>query len=172
MMATPRPKEFFNIYSFKVEFFESLESGGADNPKYEAAFNELDGLELTMEPKTIREGGNNMRQIHLAGTYSYAQLSLKRGMSRDVSLWRWFQQVMSSGGRGIRYDARITMQSSAIGHGEDAERKPNMIFKVYRCLPTRVRAPAFNALEGTIAIEEMTLVYEAFDVDLPKAEGA
>ena len=85
-------------------------------------------------------------------------------MTRDVSLWRWFQQVMASDGRAVRYDARITMQSS-FGGDEAAERQPEMVFKVYNCLPTKVRAPALNAQEGIVAIEEMTLVYEAFDIE-------
>ncbi|MBO0779033.1 MAG: phage tail protein, partial [Ktedonobacteraceae bacterium] len=39
----------------------------ADLPTYlcDAAFSECDGLEMTMEVKTIREGGNNGKQIRL-----------------------------------------------------------------------------------------------------------
>ena len=39
----------------------------------DAEFSDCDGLEMNMEPKTIREGGNNGRQIHLAGPVSYGE---------------------------------------------------------------------------------------------------
>ena len=58
------PHPFFNVYSFKVEFFDrggggQQQGGEGSEPLYEAAFSEVDGLEITMEPKTIQEGGNN-----------------------------------------------------------------------------------------------------------------
>src|SRR5687768_15651138 len=59
-----------------------------------ASFSECDGLDMTMEVKTIREGGNNGRQIRLAGPLSYAQLTLKRGMTATFDLWRWFAAVL------------------------------------------------------------------------------
>jgi len=47
-------------------------------------FSEVDGIEMSMAPKTIREGGNNGRQIHLSGPVSYGQLTLKRGMTENT----------------------------------------------------------------------------------------
>ncbi len=161
---------FLNTFSFKVEFFDRSQPGQAANeekkPLYEAAFSDVDGLEITLEPKTIKEGGNNTRQIHLAGPVTYAQLNLKRGMTRDVSLWKWFSEVIKTTGHGLRYDARITLQSSQTAGGKD-ERQPELVFKVYGCLPTKLRTPTLNAREGGLAIEEMTLVYEGFDVESP-----
>ena len=39
---------------------------------------------MTMEVKTIREGGNNGRQIRLAGPVGYGTLTLKRGMTDEL----------------------------------------------------------------------------------------
>ena len=80
----------FTAFNFSVEL--ASPDGGSD-PMCNAAFAECDGLEQTMDVKTIREGGNNARQIRLAGTVSYSQLTLKRGMTDSFDLWNWFASV-------------------------------------------------------------------------------
>lgn len=148
----------FTTFNFEVRItVEGVD--GVGGFVCEAAFAEVDGLEVTMEPKTFTEGGNHTRQIHLAGAYSYAQLTLKRGMSKDFGLWRWFSEVMKADRRGLRGQASIVMLA--------ADRSQLVEFVVHDCLPTKLRAPAFNAKEGVIAIEEMQLVYAAFDVKYP-----
>ena len=52
----------FMAFSFAVEI--SLR-GGAAPRVCNAAFSECDGLEMTMEVKTIRQGGDNGRQVRL-----------------------------------------------------------------------------------------------------------
>src|SRR5690242_21114768 len=61
----------------------------------QASFAECDGLEMTMEVKSIREGGNNGEQIRLPGPFSYGQLNLKRGMTATFHLWDWFGAVLA-----------------------------------------------------------------------------
>jgi phage tail-like protein len=146
----------FTAFNFLVE----INVPGVGEPLVEAAFAECDGLEVTMEPKTLREGGNNTRQVHLAGPLSYAQLSLKRGMSADFGLWRWFDAVIKSDGRGLRGQGVVVMLA-ADGATEQLR------FKIYDCLPVKLKAPALNAREGLIAVEELQLVYAAFDVLFP-----
>ena len=119
-----------------------------------ATFSEVDGLEMTMEPKTIREGGNNTVAIHFVGPVSYGQLTLKRGMTNNFDLWKWFARVNSPGSRGVRSRVEIVIVSSD-GVTEDAR------FIAEGCLPTKLKAPALNAKEGQVAIEEMQLVYQS-----------
>jgi phage tail-like protein len=119
-----------------------------------ATFSELDGLEMTMEPKTIREGGNNTAAVHFVGPVSYGQLTLKRGMTNNLDLWKWFAKVNSPGFRGVRSRVEIVIVSSD-GRTEDAR------FVADGCLPTKLKAPALNAREGQVAIEEMQLVYQS-----------
>src|SRR2546426_2208678 len=70
-------------------------------------FSEIDGLEMSIEPKTIREGGRNAVPVHLIGPVSYGQVTLKRGMTENFDLWRWFKYVTSGGHRGVRPDADL-----------------------------------------------------------------
>lgn len=154
-MVDPR---LFTTFNFEVR----ITVDGVDGVSgfvCEASFAEVEGLEVSMEPKTFSEGGNNTRQIHLAGAYSYSQLTLKRGMSKDFGLWRWFSEVMKSDRRGLRGQASVVMFA--------ADHTPQVEFLVHDCLPTKLRVPALNAKEGVVAIEEMQLVYAAFDVKFP-----
>jgi phage tail-like protein len=153
----------YTAFSFRVEFYEQGKGG---EQLAEAAFAEVDGLEINMDVKTFQEGGNNTRQIHLAGPFTYAQLTLRRGMTRDMNMWRWFQKIMTVEGRATRYTAHIVMQTSEIGSSA-LNRDEVVLYKVYDCMPTKIRAPSLNAGDGGIAIEELAMVYSSFDMELP-----
>ena len=86
----------FTAFNFSVEI--TLDGvDGVSSPICGAAFSECDGLEITLEPKTIREGGRNNGPIHLAGAMSYGQLTLKRGMTNSFDLWKWFGDRLLAG---------------------------------------------------------------------------
>ncbi|HEV2126807.1 MAG TPA: phage tail protein [Chloroflexota bacterium] len=147
----PDPR-IFTAFNFRVE----VSVPDLSDEVCEAAFSECDGLEMSMEPKTLHEGGNNTRQIHLAGPVSYSQLTLKRGMSADFGLWRWFVEVMKTDRRSLRGQASVVMLA--------ADGTPQITFTLSDCLPVKLRAPALNAKEGLLAIEEMQIAYSALDV--------
>jgi hypothetical protein len=56
----------FSAFNFSIE----ITPDGSAAPLCGAAFAECDGLEMTLDVKTIREGGNNGRQVKLAGPAS------------------------------------------------------------------------------------------------------
>lgn len=118
-----------------------------------AVFSECDGLEINMQPKTIREGGNNARPIHLVGPVSYGQLTLRRGMTLDSGLWYWFETILAPDGGWKRADATVMLMSSDHQH-------PNAVWQLTGCLPVKLRAPSLNAKDGQVAIEEMQIAYE------------
>jgi phage tail-like protein len=118
-----------------------------------AAFSECDGLEMTVEAKTIREGGRNSGPVHMTGQVSYAQLTLKRGMTANLDLWRWFERVHGGAG-GLRGTAAVVML--AADHTTEQLR-----FVLDGCLPVKLRAPALSAKDGLLAIEEMQIAYES-----------
>ncbi len=145
-------------FNFRVE----LEVPGVTTSVCSAAFAECDGLEMTLEPKTIREGGNNNRPIHLLGPVSYGQLSLKRGMTENFDLWDWFERVLQQGQGGLRASGEVIMLA-ADGNTEQVR------FALTGCLPVRLRVPAFNAKDGLVAIEEMQIAYEMLSLQRPEA---
>lgn len=143
----------FTAFNFQVELYLP----GQGDPLCSAAFAECDGLEMNMAPKTIREGGNNIQPIHLLGPVSYGQLSLKRGMTSALDLWNWFEQVQRPNGRSARATGEVTLLA-----GDGATEQVR--FVLTGCLPIKVKAPALNAKDGLVAIEEMQIVYETLAI--------
>ena len=101
--VTARP---FTTFNFRVR----IELGG--EPLCSAAFSECSGLEMTMEPETRREGGNNVTEFQMVGTVSYGQLTLRRGMTETFHLWGWFDQVNRP--QGYRTRAKAVQRSSIV----------------------------------------------------------
>lgn len=143
-MADVQPFTTFN-------FWVNLQLPGEDRVLCEAAFSECDGLEMSMAPKTIREGGNNGRQIHLVGPVSYGQLTLKRGMTSDFGLWKWFERTQRE--RDLRASGDVQIRAP---NSTDVDVR----FSLTGCLPVKLKAPALSGKDGQIAIEEMQIVYE------------
>jgi phage tail-like protein len=137
--------------------FTTFNFSGIAAPLCGASFSECDGLEVSMEVKTLREGGNNGRQIRLPGPIAYGQLVLKRGMTRDRDLWSWFSDVTDD--PTLRASAEVVMFSSAEGAYVEQAR-----FQLTGCLPVKLKAPALNAKDGLIAIEELQVAYESLSL--------
>jgi phage tail-like protein len=141
----------FTNFNFLVEI--EVDAPGLSNPICSMMFSDVDGLEMNLEPKTIREGGRNTGPVHMAGGVGYGQLSLKRGMTPNFDLWNWFEAVASPGNGGLRGSADIVMLA---GDGTQQAQ-----FRLTGCLPVKLKAPALNAKDGLVAIEEMTIAYES-----------
>jgi phage tail-like protein len=153
-LLTPDARPFTS-FNFLVE----IDVEGVSDMVCAAVFSDVDGLEMTIEPKTIREGGRNFGPVHMAGQVSYGQLMLKRGMTSTFDLWKWFDTTLAPGKAGLRGSADITVLGS--------DGSEQMKFQLTGCLPVKLKAPALNAKDGLIAIEEMTLVYESMSLSAP-----
>jgi phage tail-like protein len=155
----PNEEYPFTTFKFSVELTITNASGlGLTSPLCNSEFSECDGLEMTMEPKTVKEGGNNTQQIHLVGPVTYGNLTLKRGMTSNLDLWKWFSLATGNAARGTMASGTILMRN---GDGRNTVR-----FKLTDCLPLKIKAPALNAKDGILAIEEMQIVYSSFTVEL------
>jgi phage tail-like protein len=152
----------FLAFSFSVE----IRLPGRSDPLCNAAFAECDGLEVSMDIKTIREGGNNDTQIRLAGPHTFGTLTLKRGMTASSDLWDWVSQCLDD--PGLRADVSVVVLS-AVAQGPGA-REELTRFDLARCLPQRLKAPPLNAKDGMVAIEELQISYESLRRQ-PKASG-
>lgn len=155
MAESARP---FTTFNFKVNLRLDSSGGGlGDGELCAASFAECDGLEMSIEPKTIREGGNNTRQVHLLGPVSYGQLSLKRGMTENFDLWKWFERVQEE--QSLRASGEVLMLASDRGD-EDVR------FNLSGCLPIKLKAPALKAADSIIAIEELLIAYATMELEI------
>jgi phage tail-like protein len=147
----------FIAFNFAVE----INVPGVSPKVCNASFAECDGLEMTMDVKTIREGGNNGRQIRLTGPVNVGTVTLKRGLTRSFELWDWMAAMQTK--PGLRADAEVVI-FAADGHTERAR------FILSRCLPAKLKAPPLNAKDGGVAIEEFQLAYESIALKRPEGQ--
>jgi phage tail-like protein len=120
-------------------------------PLASGAFAECTGLEATMEPKTIKEGGNNDTPIQRAGPVSYATVILKRGLTESRDLWRWFE-LTARGAYAQRMDCLVTLN--------DMEGAPVFTWWLAYAMPVKFKAADFNARATEVGVEELHLVHQ------------
>lgn len=143
----------FTAFNYSVEI--SI-AGGA--PLCGAAFAECDGLEMTQEIKTIREGGNNGMQVRFGGPTTYGTLTLKRGLTSSFDLWTWFEHAIS--------DSSVVAHTEVVVHAEDGKTKL-VSFVLQGCRPLKLKAPPLNAKDGIVAIEELQVTYQSLTLQPP-----
>lgn len=138
--------------AFRFEVVLNLDDPppGITNPLCSAAFSECSGLEMNMQTKEVRQGGDNGRVIHLPGPATYGQLTLQRGMTANLHLWQWMAAAARPG-RNNKAQGQVTMH--------DADGTLRLVFVLEDCLPVKVSGPSLNAKDGLIAIEQLQLVY-------------
>lgn len=154
MAATSPGTVPFTAFNFAVEIVRD----DAPDRLVNGSFSECDGLEITMEIKTIREGGGNNRQIRLGGAAAYGNLTLKRGMTASLDLWQWMADTLDN--PALRANAEVVVFAPD-GRTERAR------FILSHCMPLKVKAPPLNAKDGLVAIEELQLAYETLRLKPP-----
>lgn len=137
----------FPAFNFVVEIVRDDQAGALAG----ASFSECDGIEMAQEVKTLREGGNQARVHRLAGPASFGQLTLKRGVTSGFDLWKWFSASLEQPALRAGVTVSVLRQD-----GNEWGR-----FVLGRCLPVKLKAPALNARDGNIAVEEMQIAYES-----------
>jgi phage tail-like protein len=145
----------FNAFNVSIEITKE----GEARPLCAAAFSDCDGLEMSMDVKTIREGGANWKHVRLSGPLTFGTLTLKRGMTATTDLWDWFDAISID--PSVRASVLVVVLA-ADGRTEQAR------FVLDRCLPIKVKAPALNARDGGVAIEELQLAYESLTREAPR----
>jgi phage tail-like protein len=161
-----------HVFRFQVDFAEeplppNEGGGGGSVPLCSGAFSECAGLEATMEPKTIKEGGKNYGVNHRAGPVTFATVVLKRGMTTTRDLWKWFDLV-AKGAYAYRLSATVTLFGPAAS--VDGQPRPVAAWKLERAIPVKFKAADLNAKGTEVGIEELHLAHEG--MSLVEAGGA
>lgn len=153
-----------HIFRFQVDFqTDPLKPTGAGTPisLCSGAFADCTGLEATMEPKVIREGGRNYGAAQRVGPVTFGTVILKRGMTSSRDLWKWFELV-STGGYAYRLAAIVTLFNTA---GESV-----LAWKLQKALPVKFKAADLSAKGSDIGIEELHLAHEGLTLVDPMQE--
>jgi phage tail-like protein len=146
---TTRP---FAAFRFQVSLTGSnLPAGLGPAPLCGGAFSEATGLEATMTPRTIREGGRNFGQIQRPGPTAFGTVSLKRGVTSQQDLWTWFNLITNQEGFGRTLNGKIDIYSGT---------SVAFTWTLSNVLPVKFKAPDLSATATQVAIEELQLAFE------------
>ncbi|GLS27846.1 phage tail protein [Marinibactrum halimedae] len=138
-------------------------------------FSEVTGFEVTMEPKTLNEGGRNWGELQRIGITKFAPMILKRGVTTMNDLWSWFDATTRGANYGYRLHGEIevlgnpTAVQRTSGSNNKTELKTQeqvvMTWKLAGVLPTKFKGPDLNSTANQVAIEEVHLVHEGLELE-------
>lgn len=143
-------------FRFWVDFKEPSLFGGTPVDICGGAFAECTGLEATMEPMVIKEGGRNYGTVQRPGRVTFGTVVLKRGVTRNRTLWQRFYQFVN-GAYSKRMEVTVTMF--------DAAGTATMAWVLADAQPVKFKAADFNAKSADIAIEELHLVHNGLRLE-------
>lgn len=157
-------------FRFRVDFYLSTPQGkkkGQQKLLCRGAFSECTGLEATMEPKSIKVGGQNYGPVQRAGRVNFATVILRRGLASNRDLWQWFNLV----GQGA-YAYRLDVEVSLLDFQAPEKHSVKMTWKMRNALPTKFKTADFNAKgSADVAIEELHFVHEGLTHEVSSAGG-
>ena len=120
-----------------------------------ANFLECSGLKTTTEVFEIEEGGNNQYTHKLPGRTTWENIILKYGVTADISMLSWRNEVLD-GSLANRRNGSIIMKNLK---GDTIRR-----YQFFNAWPVSWEGPSFNSGSAEIAIETMELAHEGLTV--------
>jgi phage tail-like protein len=126
-----------------------------------ASFSECSGLGVNIKKETYFEGGVNNQQRIFLGAAEFTDVTLKRGMTDDITFWGWIFQALT--GQKSRRNVNILLFNQA---GETM-----LCWTLIGAIPVSWKTPALQADGNAVAIEELTLAYEGLQVKTREGGG-
>lgn len=151
------PLHPFHLFRFHVEFRRKRDN---DVELVHGAFSDCTGLEATMEPKVIKAGGANYGAYQRAGRVTFATVILKRGITTNRDLWKWFAHVNERGRVAFRLDVTILVYDQVA----DPEAEPRMTIRLFKAMPVKFKSGDLNARANEVGIEEIHLAHEGLTI--------
>lgn len=160
MSFAPRtPSSPLPGYRFAVTFTLSPSAGaivaGSGVVPVQAGFSEVSGLGASVEMHTYNEGGRNDRVLKFATRADYGNITFRRGITLGRELFDWYDQV-----RRGSFGAR---RSILIAH-LDERGEIQLVWYVFRALPTSYVGPTWDAGQNALAIESLEIVHEGIEL--------
>lgn len=147
MAFRERPYSQFN---FLVDF-------GVDPTSPQAGFQEVSGLGMEITVAEYRNGNekdNSPRKI--TGTYKVPDVTLKRGVLGDDTLYQWLNQIRNGAEDALR---TVTIRLLA------EDRTPAQSWKLTNARPTKYTGPQLTGKGTDVAVEELVLASERIDME-------
>ena len=119
-----------------------------------AGFSEAQGLDLSSEVLEYREGGQNERTHKVVGQTRFERITLGRGSSDSLELFRWIQGALQ--GKVERKNGAVMALNQA---GEVVAR-----WEFRDAWPCAYEGPDFLADQSEVAIERLTLAHRGWEL--------
>ena len=129
-----------------------------------AAFNEVTGIEATVEPIEFRQGNaSSLAPVKIQGLVKHGNVTLKMGYTRNQDFKTWIQACVSERrGETPRYNVTIEMIDINAGSPqtivEDVGGDLTWILK--DAWVTKYTGPDLNSTASEVAIESVEIAYE------------
>jgi len=138
-MPTGDRNDPYKGYNFKLEIAGVARAG----------FHEASGLDGDLGA-TEKEGGTADSPQKIPGGHKVGDVTLKRGVIGDLTLWNWYQSVAQ--GKTERKNGSIVLSDES---GEEKLR-----WNFVNAWPTKWTGPTFNADANDVAIETLEIAHE------------
>lgn len=152
-----RPDNFGQNYITTNHFYVEMES------ELKASFAECSGLDVQVEKEVFSEGGVNEQQRVLLKQVKFGDVTLKRGMTDDLTFWDWINTILDPAKSTERRNINILVFNQA---GETMQS-----WTLYGAVPIAWKTPNLQADSNSVAIEELTLAFEGLKVAANSSGG-
>jgi phage tail-like protein len=145
-MATADRKDPYRGFKFRVEI-DGIQRAG---------FREASGLDAANDAIDYREGDDKTLTIHkLPGLKKFSAITLKRGITDDMDLWKWRKQIMDGKIKDARKHGAIILM--------DDEGNDKVRWEFTDAWPSKWTGPSFNATGNDVAIDTLEIQHEGLD---------
>ncbi|MBT9316668.1 phage tail protein [Leptothoe spongobia] len=155
MTTNEAPKSTPQNYVTANRFYVEMESD------VKASFSECSGLDVQIDKDVYFEGGVNEQQRIFLKHAKFGDITLKRGITDDLSFWDWINTFLEAKPAERRNINILTFNQA----GETMQ-----VWTLLAAVPVAWKTPSLQANSTSMAIEELTLAYEGLKV-AAKTEG-
>src|SRR5262249_53961722 len=147
--TTPRTDPYRG-FNFRIEL---------DNTTV-ASFSEVSGTTAEGDAIDYREGKDPVNSVRkLVGLRKYGVITLKRGYTKDSTLWDWYSAV-ATGSANARRSGSIVLRDEA--------QTDVLFFHFTNGFLNKILGPDFKAAGNEVAIESAELIVESLTIKLAK----
>ncbi len=120
----------------------------------QAAFRECSGLGSENDVVEYKASDKDGKEVYFKqpGRLKWENITLKRGITNDLSLWNWRKQVTDGKVKEARKSGSIVMYDQA--------NTPVAAWHFDNGWPSKLSGPTLNAQTNDVAIEEVVIAHE------------
>ena len=137
-------------FHFKVEFLDIQASGN------DILFQNVSGLEVSMETESIKEGGENRFEHMLPSKSKYNDLVLKRGVLKDSGVIKWCRKAIE------KFEFQPT---TVLIHLLNEEHEVLIEWRLFHAWPKKWSVAELNSEQSAVLVETIELNYNFFKVN-------